>query len=172
MAGALVLNATYEVLCVVPIKRAIVLMLNERAELVTPTGREIRSERMAIPEPSVVRLSCYVKVPHVSQIALSRRAIFARDNYRCQYCGAPAENVDHVIPKCRGGLHKWDNVVASCRPCNAQKGDKLLSQTNFNLKRKPVQPQGRAWLISISTTRAEWQPFLRQSSRDRESLSA
>lgn len=166
MTRALVLNATYEALCVVPTKRAVVLVLSERAELISSTGNRIHAAKLQIDEPSVIRLWNYVRVPPFPRIAVSKRAIFARDGHECQYCGAPAENVDHVVPRSRGGTHTWENVVASCKPCNARKEDRLLSETNFVLRRAPRQPRGRAWVISIGATREDWTEYLRDSFRN------
>ncbi|NNN14834.1 MAG: HNH endonuclease [Acidimicrobiaceae bacterium] len=160
MSRALVLNASYEALCVVSSRRALVLVLNDRAELVHSSGSNFHAERAVFPEPSVIRLVNYVRVPFPSRIALSRRAIFARDGHRCQYCGAAAENIDHVVPRSRGGSHSWDNVVASCKACNARKEDRLLSESNFVLKSKPQAPRGRAWLIAIGSTRPDWLEYL------------
>jgi 5-methylcytosine-specific restriction endonuclease McrA len=160
VSRVLVLNATYEALCLVSTKRAIVLMVTEKADLIVSTGNDIRSASLTVAEPSIVRLNSYVSVPRTPRIALSRRAIFARDNYTCQYCGAPAENIDHVIPRSRGGLHVWENVVASCKPCNSRKEDRLLSESNFVLRKAPAPPKGRAWAISLGVVRPEWVPYL------------
>ena len=102
MSRALVLNASFEPLCVVSTRRALLLVLDAKAELLHDTGRRFHAQRIAIPEPSVVRLAHYVKVPYQARIALNRRAVFARDGHRCQYCGSAAENIDHVIPRSRG----------------------------------------------------------------------
>src|SRR5918992_1416956 len=99
MSKALVLNATYEPLCVVPTRRAVVLVLKQKAEVLHATDRELHSERASFPEPSVIRLTYFVKVPFRTRAALSRRAVFARDRHRCQYCGSSAENIDHVMPR-------------------------------------------------------------------------
>src|ERR1700736_5971533 len=109
MSRALVLNASFEPLCVVSTRRALLLLLDAKAELVHATDRRFHSERAVFPEPSGVRLSYYVRVPYQARIALNRRAVFARDGHRCQYCGASAENIDHVIPPSRGGPPAWDN---------------------------------------------------------------
>ncbi len=161
MSRALVLNATYEPLCVVSTRRALLLVLDDKAELIHDTGLSFHSERMVIPEPSVVRLSYYVKVPYQARIALNRRAVFARDGHRCQYCGSAAENIDHVIPRSRGGAHTWDNVVAACRPCNTRKRDRLLEESGMRLHRKPIIPRKRTWiLVANGTMRADWEPYL------------
>lgn len=161
MTQALVLNATYEPLCVVTTRRALMLLLDEKAEMLHHTQALFRSERMAFSEPSVVRLRHFVKVPYQSRVALNRRAVFARDGHRCQYCGATAENIDHVVPKSRGGPHAWENVVASCRPCNARKRDHLLEETGLRLRRSPSVPRQRTFiLVASGRIRTEWEPYL------------
>src|ERR1700684_2199923 len=158
---ALVLNATYEPICVVSSRRALILVLSSKAEMLHGTGSEYHSERASFPEPSVVRLGQYVRVPRQTRVAITRRAVFARDGHRCQYCGAPAENIDHVVPKSRGGLHAWDNVVAACRRCNAAKEDRLLEETNFHLHHRPRAPHSRVWLLAASgELRSEWEPYV------------
>ena len=142
MAGVLVLNATFEPLAVVPVRRAVCLMLADKVELLHASGRLVRSERLALAEPSVVRLSRYVKVPYARHRSPNRHGIFARDHHRCQYCGARAETVDHVVPRSRGGCHVWENVVAACRLCNADKRDRLLAETSMRLRRPPGPPCG------------------------------
>ena len=102
MSRALGLNATYEPLCVVPTRRALLLVLQAKAELVAATGHVWHSARVSVAEPSVVRLAYFVRVPHQAHVALSRRAIFARDGHRCQYCGAQAETIDDIVPRIQG----------------------------------------------------------------------
>ena len=118
MRSALVLNATYEPLSIVPARRAACLVLADKADLVHDDGTHIHSARLAIPSPTVIRLRYVVKVPYQREASLSRRAVFARDNHRCQYCGEHADSIDHIFPRSRGGLHVWENVAAACRPCN------------------------------------------------------
>lgn len=161
---ALVLNATYEPICVVSSRRALVLVLDDKAELVHDTGAKYHSARSAFPEPSVVRLSTYVKVPRQTRVAITRRSVFARDGHRCQYCGAQAENIDHVVPRSRGGTHTWDNVVAACRRCNSAKEDHLLEESDFVLRRRPVPPRSGVWLLAASgEIRSEWEPYVAPS---------
>jgi hypothetical protein len=104
---ALVLNATFEPLGIVSSRRAVLLVLDTKAELLHATERVFRAERVTVPEPSVVRLIRYVKVPYNYRVAVNRRTVFARDGGKCQYCGASAENLDHVIPRSKGGPHTW-----------------------------------------------------------------
>ena len=158
---ALVLNATYEPICVVSSRRALVLVLDDRADLVHDTGAAFRSARAHYPEPSVVRLRHYVRVPRQTRVAITRRSVFARDGHRCQYCGSQAENIDHVIPRSRGGTHSWENVVAACRRCNTAKEDHLLEETGFALHRPPRAPRSRVWLLAASgDLRSDWEPYV------------
>jgi 5-methylcytosine-specific restriction endonuclease McrA len=137
------------------------LVLDQKAELLHATGHEFHSERSAFAEPSVVRLTYFVKVPYQARVALNRRAVFARDGHRCQYCGSAAENIDHVIPKSKGGTHTWENVVAACRPCNTRKEDRYLHETSLTLRRVPMAPRERAWaLVATGSVRADWEPYL------------
>ena len=161
MAKALVLNATYEPLCVVPVRRAVVLVLKEKAEVVHATDAELHSERRAFAVPSVIRLTYFVKVPFRARAALSRRAVFVRDGHRCQYCGANAENIDHIVPRSRGGEHVWENVVAACRPCNTRKEDRLLHEVGLVLRRKPMAPRELTWIVvAVGTVHPHWEPYL------------
>ena len=137
MGRALLLNASFEPLCVVPMRRAVVLVLKDKAEIVARNGGELHSERATLPIPAVIRLVHFVRVPFRNRVPLSRRAVFARDRHRCQYCNHNAENIDHVVPRSRGGSHAWDNVVASCRSCNSRKEDRLLSEAGLRLPHPP-----------------------------------
>jgi 5-methylcytosine-specific restriction endonuclease McrA len=162
MTRALVLNATYEPLGVVPGRRAAVLVLAEKAELVAGNGTELHSARLAVPVPSVIRLRYFVRVPFHRRASLSRRAVFARDAHLCQYCGRKADSIDHVVPRSRGGAHEWDNVVAACRRCNLHKGDRLLHEAGMQLRSSPALPRQYAWLVvTVGEVPATWEPYLR-----------
>ena len=162
MGQALVLNATYEPLSVVPTRRAVVLLVRERAELVHSDGRRWASERASVPVPSVIRLLHYVKVPYERRVPLNRRAVFARDGHTCQYCAGVAENLDHVLPRCRGGAHTWENVVAACRPCNTRKGDRTPDEAGLILRAVPRAPRRLGWLlIGLSAPpHPSWEAYL------------
>jgi 5-methylcytosine-specific restriction endonuclease McrA len=140
MGAALVLNATYEPLCVVPLRRAVVLVLAEKAVIVESSNDLMHSERLAVPVPTVVRLSRFVRVPYRRDVPLTRRAVLERDAHACAYCGSKADTIDHVRPRSRGGLHVWTNVVAACARCNHRKGDRLLSEIGWHLRVPPAQP--------------------------------
>jgi 5-methylcytosine-specific restriction endonuclease McrA len=161
VSKALVLNASYEPLCVVSVRRAVVLVLKEKAEVLHTADRVLHSERQEFAVPSVIRLTYFVKVPFRARAALNRRAVFARDGGRCQYCGVPAENIDHVIPRSRGGQHVWENVVAACRPCNTRKEDRYLHEVGFALRRRPTAPKELTWIIvAVGTVHPHWEPYL------------
>src|SRR4051794_17452228 len=123
-SATLLLNATYEPLCVVSSRRAIVLVLAEKAETADSAGEVGHAETISLSVPIVVRLTRYVRVPYPAQVPLSRRAVFTRDGQTCVYCGGSATSIDHVVPRSRGGTHTWDNVVAACRRCNHIKADR------------------------------------------------
>jgi 5-methylcytosine-specific restriction endonuclease McrA len=161
MSRSLVLNATFEPLSVVPRRRAIVLVLADRAEVLHETGELVHSEHLALQIPSVIRLRHFVHVPFRRRASLSRRGVFARDGHRCQYCGAGAESIDHVVPRSRGGAHVWENVVACCRPCNAAKRDRLLEQTSMRLRRLPGPPRHSNWVSAhVGQVPLEWETYL------------
>lgn len=145
--GALVLNATYEPLCVVSVRRATVLVLTAKAICVADGEGFLHSARHSLPVPSVVRLTRYVRVPYRGHVGLSRRAVFARDGWRCAYCHGPAETIDHVLPRSRGGHHVWENVVAACARCNHTKGDRTPAELGWRLHRLPAAPKGAAWRV-------------------------
>jgi len=161
LGRALVLNATYEPLCVVPIRRAVVLVLKEKAEVVHHNGGALHSERMSFAIPSVIRLKYVVRVPYRARVSLSRRAVFVRDNFTCQYCGRTAENVDHVVPRSKGGTHTWDNVVAACKRCNSTKEDKTPQQAGLKLRSKPSAPRETVWIVvAVGRVDPKWEPYL------------
>jgi 5-methylcytosine-specific restriction endonuclease McrA len=158
---ALVLNATFEPLGVVSSRRAVLLVLDTKAELVHTTDQVFRSERITVPEPSVVRLVRYVQVPRHYRVAVNRRTVFARDGSRCQYCGLAAENLDHVIPRSRGGPHTWENVVAACRRCNTRKEDRLPHEAGMVLRSTPEAPRHRVHLLALCGGASEdWGTYL------------
>ena len=157
----LVLNATMEPLCVVPSRRAVVLVLAGKADLLHDAGRRYRSELLEFPVPSVVRLRRYVRVPYRRRAPLSRRGVFIRDDHTCQYCGSAAENVDHVQPRSRGGEHVWENVAASCTPCNARKKDRTPEEARMHLRRRPYAPSAAFWLVvAVGGVEPSWKAYL------------
>lgn len=161
MSGALVLNATYEPLCVVPLRRAVVLVLAEKAVVVEAGDGLMRSATTSIPVPTVVRLSHYVRVPYRREVPLTRRAVLDRDGHLCVYCGVRADTIDHVKPRSRGGQHAWTNVVAACARCNHRKGDRLLAELGWHLATTPAQPPATVAVVMGWARRdPSWQRYL------------
>ena len=160
-AATLLLNATYEPLCVVSSRRAIVLVLADKAVPVDDAAEVVHAERVSLAVPVVVRLTRYVRVPYPAQVPLSRRAVFTRDGQTCVYCGSSATSIDHVVPRSRGGTHTWDNVVAACRRCNHTKADRSLAELGWKLPHPPHTPSGAAWrLLGARTVDPRWREWL------------
>lgn len=160
----LVLNATYEAINVCTVRRAAVLILKAKAEVLERGGSALRSERMRLERPVVIRLVTYVRVPRdVHRRKITRRAVLARDSWTCQYCGTtkPSLTVDHVIPRSRGGESVWENIVASCGPCNHRKGSKMPREARMHPRETP-RPPGPAVFIKLAAPRvpASWAPYL------------
>jgi 5-methylcytosine-specific restriction endonuclease McrA len=165
----LVLNATYEPINVCTVRRATVLLLKQKAELVEHGAWRLRSEHTAMPRPVVIRLVTYVRVPRdTHRRKITRRAVFARDGWTCQYCGSRSNlTVDHVIPRSKGGSSEWDNIVASCAPCNRRKGDLLPAQANMVPRRPPRAPNPHVF-IHVASPRipAAWKQWLPEATAD------
>jgi 5-methylcytosine-specific restriction endonuclease McrA len=163
--SALVLNASFEPLSIVAPRRAACLVLADKAELVESDGTVLRSATLTLPCPLVIRLRYMVKVPYRRGSAVSRRGVFARDDHRCQYCGGPADSIDHVMPRSRGGAHVWENVAAACRPCNLAKRDRTPDEAGMRLMRPTRAPRHTAWVVvSVSRVPEAWKPYLAQAS--------
>ncbi len=145
MSGVLVLNASYEPLHVISIRRAVVLLLKEKAEIVEATERTLRAAEREYPVPLVIRLVTFVRIPHRLSMPLNRRTLFARDEYTCQYCGRQPGRarltMDHVVPRSRGGMLTWENIVAACSTCNQRKGSRLPHECGMEPRRKPFRPR-------------------------------
>jgi len=158
----LVLNSTYEPINVCSTRRAVVLLLKSKAELLESAAGAIRSERAHFTPPVVIRLLHYVRIPHADRRRISRRAILARDGFCCQYCGSTRHlTIDHVIPRSRGGLTSWDNVVTSCAPCNVRKGALLPTEVGMVPHSKPRPPMPSDFIItSPHGIPDSWLPYL------------
>ena len=162
MPQTLVLNATYEPLGVVAERRALILVLNERATTIEESETIFHFSGGEVILPAVIRLHKFVKIPYRHSVPLSRRAIFARDGGKCVYCSAAATSIDHVIPRSRGGGHTWENVVSACHKCNHLKADKYLKEIGWRLRAIPREPVGAAWRI-LGTGRPDvrWMEYLK-----------
>ena len=161
MPEALVLNATFEPIGVVSQRRAVVLVLTEKAVLVERGEGAVHAARVTVDLPLVVRLTRFVRVPYRTWVPLTRRGVLVRDGGRCVYCNAVATSLDHVVPRSRGGEHCWENVVACCGRCNRQKAARTLAELGWHLRRPPVSPKGLAWVV-LGARRVDprWQPYL------------
>ena len=165
MRSALVLNATYEPLSVVSARRAVCLVLSDKADIVEDDGTRVHSTSMSIPAPLVIRHRYVVKVLYNRRTSLSRRAVFARDGHRCQYCGGAADSIDHILPRSRGGMHIWANVTAACRPCNLRKSDRTPEEAGMRLASKPLVPRETAWItLSVGRVPEAWKQYLAEAS--------
>ena len=160
----LVLNASYEPINVCTTRRAAVLLLKERAEMLERNKGELHSERLTLERPCVIRLMRYVRIPRdVHRRKITRKAVLARDAWTCQYCGHEASGltVDNVIPRSRGGLSVWENIVASCAPCNRRKGNRTPHEARMHPANTP-KPPGPTVFIRIAAPRVPvaWEPYL------------
>ena len=144
----LVLNASYEPINFTQWKRAVVLLLKEKAQVLSSR---------------VIRLIDYVKIP-LNRIMIqkpTRALIYQRDDHTCQYCGSQKKlTVDHVIPRSRGGQDTWENMVVACSPCNVKKGNTLLEQTGMKLKRVPKAMENKITLKLNKSNVTEWKSYI------------
>jgi 5-methylcytosine-specific restriction endonuclease McrA len=145
----LVLNQNYEPLNICNGKRAIVLVIGGKAEILESHPVQIKTAVSSFPYPAVIRLFYMIKSPR-ARVKLTRREVFLRDRYTCQYCGRRTHDLtlDHVIPRSKGGQHIWENLAAACRSCNHRKGGKSLGEARMTLKQQPFEPRpGRYYAI-------------------------
>jgi len=160
----LLLNSTYEPLTALPMRRAVIMLMCGKADVVhdDPMGPVIHSASRTVVVPSVIRLRTFVRVPYRARVPMTRAALMHRDRFRCAYCGSKADTVDHVIPRSRGGAHSWENCVAACSACNHRKADRLLTELGWTLHATPLPPKGQHWrlLSSIKELDPAWVRYL------------
>ncbi len=163
----LVLNQGYEPLNICRVRRAVVLLFQNKAEMLENGSGFIHTPSYEFQVPSVIRLFSLIRRPRRSERRLTRLEIFKRDQYTCQYCGKETRQLtlDHVIPRYRGGQHTWDNVVSACIPCNRRKAGRTPQEAGMRLVRQPSSPGGDG-LFYIPAhyphTLSEWQKYLPQ----------
>ena len=161
----LVLNQSYEPLNICRARRAIVLIYQNKAEMLENGSGFIHSIDREFPVPSVIRLAVMIKRPYRSERKLTRLEIFKRDRYTCQYCGQETRQLtlDHVIPRYRDGQHTWENVVSACVSCNRRKAGRTPQEARMILTHQPSKPRSNG-LFFIPTyyqhVRTEWQKYL------------
>jgi 5-methylcytosine-specific restriction endonuclease McrA len=159
----LVLNANFEPINVCNTRRAIVLILSGKAALIANGRGYIRTVSQNFPLPSVIRLEHMIQRAR-PRVKLTRREIFRRDGYTCQYCGRRETDltIDHVLPRHLGGLHVWTNVVTACAGCNHHKGGRRLEEAHMALLHLPKEPPASAHYIfgRHLSDNHEWEPFI------------
>ncbi|MEZ4494299.1 MAG: HNH endonuclease [Dehalococcoidia bacterium] len=162
-SSVLVLNQNYEPLNVCNVRRALILVLRGKAEVIE-AGREAwHSATVAFTLPSVIRLVQYIRRPR-PKLRLTRREVFNRDNWMCQYCGRPGKDLtlDHVMPRHRGGPHTWENLVSACKQCNHRKAGRTPSEAGMRLLQEPIAPRVALYhaFFPYLGSQLEWRKFV------------
>lgn len=158
----LVLNAGYEPLAVVSFKRALVLVMNDKATVIEKVDdAPVMTSGGTYDRPAVIILSRYVRLPRSRRMPVTRRGVLRRDDHRCGYCGKSASTIDHVMPRSRGGLDSWENLVACCLRCNNIKSDRTPQEMKWELRFTPRAPRGTGWTVR-GAERSDpcWEPYL------------
>jgi len=163
----LVLNQSYEPLNICRVRRAVVLLFQNRAEMLENGSGFIHSADLEFPVPSVIRLASMIKRPYRSGRKLTRLEVFKRDRYTCQYCGKETRQLtlDHVVPRYRGGEHTWENIASACVPCNRRKAGRTPKEAGMRLIQQPSKPHDGGLFYVIphyQQARREWQKYLPQ----------
>jgi 5-methylcytosine-specific restriction endonuclease McrA len=158
----LVLNAGFEPLAVVSFKRALVLVMNEKATVIAHDAEHpVLGLSHSYERPSVILLTRYVRIPNSRLIPVSRRGVLRRDDSRCAYCGGHATTIDHVLPRSRGGDDSWENLVSCCLKCNNLKSDRTPREMGWSLRYRPQPPHGTTWLVrGVERTQPQWEEYL------------
>lgn len=159
----LVLNQSYEPITLCAVKKAIVLLYLNKAEIIAERNhKRIRGISVSFAWPSVIRINRYINASF-KKVILTRKNIFRRDSYKCLYCGRSdiPLTVDHIIPKSKGGGDSWENLATACVKCNNIKGNRMPQEANMILKLKPYKPH---FIMFIKNTVGKidesWKPYL------------
>jgi len=158
----LVLNQNYQPLNICNVKRALALILLEKAESTVDGQGLIKSATKSFNIPIVIRLMSYIHKP-IHPRKISRQGILSRDKNTCQYCGISSESLtlDHILPKSRGGKHTWENVVAACIKCNHEKAGLTPQEAKMKLNNKAKKPNiDSHYMVKGKTVIKEWKPFI------------
>ena len=181
---ALVLNRNWQPVNVATVARALVLLWNESARVVDPADyqlytwedwsklrpsddeRFIQAVRFRLRVPEVITLTDYDRLPSAA-VAFSRRNIFKRDHYTCQYCGRQPGGeeltIDHVVPRAQGGESRWDNCVLACLTCNHRKADRTPQQAKLRLRKEPVRPKWNPLYTAHEVRMESWSKFISEA---------
>jgi 5-methylcytosine-specific restriction endonuclease McrA len=158
----LVLNQDYQPLSLCSVRKSLVLLFLEKAELMHKhESKRVHTVKATFDYPTVIRLFDYVRLPS-KNIVVTRKNVFKRDGNQCQYCGTKSSlTIDHVIPKNRGGSDEWDNLITCCASCNVKKGNRTPKEAEMTLLSKPHKPHHLMYLRSqITTMHEHWKPYL------------
>ncbi|MBN1464804.1 HNH endonuclease [candidate division KSB1 bacterium] len=161
-AKVLLLNQNYEPMSVVSAQKAIILLYLQKVEIIEKRDQLVRSQFLALPLPSVIRLTCYVRFPR-KRVELNRGNLLRRDNHKCQYCGTRKGplTLDHIQPKTRGGVDSWENLVCACVKCNNKKGSRTPEEAGMPLLKKPTRPNYLFFMqYFIGISEQSWKPYL------------
>ncbi|MEZ4732483.1 MAG: HNH endonuclease [Caldilineaceae bacterium] len=171
MSAVLLLNASYEPLAVIPVKRALSLVLRERVDAATEERLTVQGAGDALVLPTVLRLRRYVRVPRRG-VRWSRRGVMQRDGYQCIYCGIQAGvaqqgrllsksdfTIDHIVPRSRGGGNGWSNTACACPVCNQRKGDRMPHEAGMSLLWEPKTPRVD-YLVASGSVPTAWKVYL------------
>lgn len=158
----LLLNATWEPIRALNLTRAMVLVLQGKADVIEVVpDAYLRSATQTFEKPSVIKLNYMVQIPYTAKVALNRRAVMARDGGICQFgCGRKATTIDHVHPRSKGGKHIWTNVLASCSKCNSKKADHLLEELGWKPLKAPAVPDASIWIMKYADEHPEWRKYI------------
>ncbi len=162
-SAVLLLNQNFVPLTTTSARRAIIMVLTGKAEIVEETGYLVRSVSNTFAIPSIIRLLMYVRFVHRWNIQITRQNVLRRDRRTCQYCGQKegVMTVDHVIPRSTGGRDTWENLVCACSPCNNKKGDRTPALAGMTLNTRPKKPSVRSFLfLSHGPVRNNWRTYL------------
>ena len=160
--AVLVLNANYTPMSICTAKRAICMFFLKKIEVLAHYTEKINSPSIKIDLPSVIRVNDYVRYDNMA-VEINRKNILARDEYICQYCESSNTplTIDHVIPKVKGGMDIWENLVAACKPCNQKKGDRSPEDAKMPLIRKPKRPNRIHYFQRfVKEKQIDWRPYL------------
>lgn len=161
--SVLVLNQNYEPLNVCHVRRALVLVLRGKAEVLESASAFFHSASNTIRLPSVIRLLNYIRRPR-PRVRLTRKEIFSRDGWACTYCGRPTRDltIDHVIPRHRGGPHTWENLVSACKTCNHRKAGRTPAEARMELRREPGEPRVGVYhsFMPYLASESAWRKFV------------
>ncbi len=163
MSDVLDLNSTYEVMNLATWQRAVALLFEGKAEAVHNTEKRLHSGKgFEFPLPAVIRMLYFVK-RRPKRVALTKKNVLLRDDYKCGYCGMQGDRtmtVDHVVPKAAGGKSNWENLISACADCNGRKRDRTPEQARMPLLRKPREPRSIPFIVvKRNTEESEWYKY-------------